>query len=156
MSSARMRKRVPSAKVIAVAILENHRLKFHKVSKDGSSKCDIVKRQGFTEAVYGVIYEIKECEKLNLDKAEGLGHGYGEKWVQVKSIDNQKIYTAIAYYATKIDERLKPYDWYKEHVVRGAKENKLPSEYVKKIESVESERDQDQKRNAREISIYSQ
>lgn len=149
-----MLKRVPSAKVIAVGSLNNHKLKFHKISKDGSSKCNIFETLVSTDVVYGVIYEIKESDKASLDHAEGLGLGYEEKLVKVSDINNQSI-LATTYYATKIDEKLKPYHWYKNHVVRGAIENKLPSEYVSKIESVESERDPDQKRNAREMSIYS-
>lgn len=155
MSGARMRKRVSSAQVITVAGLKNHRLKFHKASKDGSSKCDIVETKIFTDVVYGVVYEIDKSEEANLDRAEGLGYGYKEKTVQVTSIDNQTIFSAKTYYANKIDEQLKPYHWYKEHVLRGAKENKLPAEYVKKIENVSSESDPEQKRHAKEISIYS-
>jgi len=75
MSRARMRKRVSSAQVIAVASLKNHRLKFHKASKDGSSKCDIVETKIFTDVVYGVVYEIDKSEEANLDRAEGLGYG---------------------------------------------------------------------------------
>ena len=153
-STPRMQKRVPSAKVVAVGGLNNHELKFHKVSKDGSSKCDIFKTLKFTDVVYGVIYEIRESEKASLDHAEGLGLGYEQKLVKVSIINNQSI-SALTYYATKIREELKLYHCYKEHVVRGAIENNLPSEYVTKIESVESERDPEQKRNARELLIYS-
>ena len=153
MSTPRMLKRVPSAKVIALGSLNNHKLKFHKIGKDGSSKCNIFETLVSKDIVYGVVYKIRESEKANLDHAEGLGLGYEQKSVKVSIINNQSI-LAMTYYATKIKEELKPYHWYKEHVVRGAIENKLPSEYVTKIESVESEEDPEEKRKARELSIY--
>ena len=91
MSTSRMLKRVPSAEVITVGSLNNHKLKFHKVSKDGSSKCNIFETLVSTDVVYGVIYEINESEKASLDHAEGLGLGYEQKLVKVSIINNASI-----------------------------------------------------------------
>jgi hypothetical protein len=49
---------------------------------------------------------------------------------------------------------MKPFHWYKEHVVRGAKEHNLPAEYIKTIEAVESVPDPDPKNHGKELSIY--
>ena len=42
MPSARLRGRCPSARAIGIAELRGHELRWHKRSKDGSGKCDIV------------------------------------------------------------------------------------------------------------------
>ena len=142
-----------SAQVVEVASLQGHSLKFRKPSKDGSAKCDIAKTLRADDIVWGVVFEIAECEKSNLDRAEGLGYGYEMKEITVTGIDGNMI-NVITYYATKFDEKLTPYTWYKEHVLRGAKENNLPSKYVETIEQVEAILDSDHERHEREFSIY--
>jgi len=79
MSIRRMVKRVPSAKVVTVARLSGHILKYHKASKDGSGKCDVLETEQIEDTVYGVVFDIAEGEKTNLDRAEGLGYGYEAK-----------------------------------------------------------------------------
>lgn len=153
MSTARIRSRVPSAKVVAVAKLRRHKLKFHKVSKDGSGKCDILETDDRNDIVYGVVFEINESEKPDLDGAEGLGHGYDEKQVQVFTGEEVEM-EAATYFATNINSQLKPYLWYKDHVVRGARENHLPDDYVAEIEKIESINDPNQARHDCETNIY--
>lgn len=153
MSTPRLIDRVPSAKAVLVARLERHRLKFHKSSKDGSGKCDIEFTNDQNDVVYGVVFQILVSDKTELDKKEGLGRGYKEKSVSVVGEDGESV-NAVTYYATNIDSSLKPYYWYKEHVVRGAKEHNLPAVYIKSIEAVESDPDPDPKNNKKELSIY--
>ncbi|MDN5871589.1 MAG: gamma-glutamylcyclotransferase [Nitrococcus sp.] len=153
MSTPRLVHRVPSAKCVAVARLEKHQLKFHKRSKDGSAKCDIEHTNNPNDVVYGVVFEILAPEKKALDRKEGLWNGYDEKSVAVLT-GNDRLLIAVTYYATDIDASMKLYGWYKEHVLRGAKEHELPVEYIKSIEAVESIADPDQKRDEEELSIY--
>ena len=153
MSTPRLRIRVPSARAVAVARLHKHRLKFHKKSKDNSGKCDAECTNDEKDVVYGVVFEIAASEKPELDKHEGLKNGYEEKRVSIYTEDGKEL-NAATYYASNIDSKLKPYDWYKEHVVRGAKEHCLPFEYIKLLEAVESVADSDQKRHDKELSIY--
>ncbi len=148
-----MLERVPSARVETTAVLSSHVLRFHKASKDGSAKCDVVETRQAADVVHGVVFEMAEEEKSNLDLVEGLGHGYDEKDVRVVGSDGEAI-DAFTYYATDIDEGRKPYPWYKAHVVRGATENRLPSDYVARIKEVESTPDPDPSRHDREMSIY--
>jgi len=61
---------------------------------------------------------------------------------------------AFTYYATNIDPELKPLDWYREHVLRGARENELPIEYIHSIEILEFDEDSDAERRDKELSIY--
>lgn len=154
MSIRRFLDRVPSANRVGTGILEMHVLKFHKVStKDGSAKCDASETGIPGHLVYGVVFHISEREKPDLDKEEGLGYGYGEKDVLIK-LENGSSLRAFTYYATSIDPALRPLDWYREHVLRGARENALPEEYIRMIEAIEYDEDPDIERREKELFIY--
>jgi len=88
-----------------------------------------------------------------LDKKEGLGFGYEQKEVDIITSNGDTV-KAFTYYATNIDETLKPYSWYKEHVIRGAVENKLPKSYISNIEAIEAIEDPDRERHDMELKIY--
>jgi len=152
MSLARLQDRVPSARFVAVAILPAHRLRFHKVSRDNSGKCDAEETENPNDRVYGVVYEIANDEKPDLDRKEGLGSGYDEKEVEV--ITDQGNLTSLMYFATRINSALKPYRWYKEHVLVGAREYGLPPEYIAQIEAIEAVEDPDATRSERELATY--
>ncbi len=151
MLSSRIQERCPSARALGVAELHGYELSWHKRSKDGSGKCDVVQAKDKSKIVYGVLFEIAESEKRELDKAEGLGNGYEEKQVQV--VFEGKSRTATLYSATNTDSSLKPYTWYKAFVVAGAKEHKLPSEYIRQLEAVEATQDPDGKRHERNTQL---
>ena len=154
MSFKRLNARISNITRLGVAMLSHHDLRFHKASeKDGSAKCDIFETSDPEHLVIGVVYEIDPLEKPILDKYEGLGCGYEIKQVSVE-MDGDLI-NAFAYYATHINQDLKPLHWYKEHVLRGARENELPDHYIRQIESIHSIDDHDVERHARELEIYS-
>lgn len=153
MSIRRLHARTPSAKRINTGRLEAHRLVFHKSGRDDSAKCDAHHCGNPANFVFGVLYEIHADEKPALDDAEGLGAGYEIKNVSIKLDDGSSV-EAFTYYATHIDTGLKPFDWYKEHVLIGAKENALPVEYVQLIEAIEYMEDEDAERRSRELGIY--
>lgn len=153
MSSKRIRRRTPSARFISVATLTMHELRFHKSSSDGSAKCDAFVTADQNSIVIGVVFEVSESEKLELDRVEGLGQGYEEKIVVVQSTDGESM-KAATYYATDIDPTRKPYHWYKEHVVRGANENGLSAYYVETISAIESTTDPKPGRQELEMAIY--
>jgi hypothetical protein len=154
MSLKRLKYRVKSAKPIARAILRCHRLEFHKISKDGSGKCDIVLSSA-ADVVWGRLYYIDDKEKERLDCVEGLGCGYFEKCVTVE-MDCGSTVCAVTYYAnpTKTNSCLKPYTWYKKHVLIGAKEAYLPAGYIRCIEEIEAIEDRDKCREEDELKIY--
>ena len=153
MSSRRLCQRVPSARAVTVATLDRHQLKFHKVSKDGSAKCDAFKTEDANDSVYGVVFEIHPDEKIHLDRAEGLGVGYDIKQVTIKSRHGAS-FEAFTYYAIDIHNDLLPYHWYKDHVIIGAREHGLPHFYVEKIHAIESSHDPDTERAALETAIH--
>jgi gamma-glutamylcyclotransferase (GGCT)/AIG2-like uncharacterized protein YtfP len=151
MSQARMRYRVPRRQFHGVARLAGFRLRFHKRSTDGSAKCNVVPTKVGTDNVFGVVFEIPMEGKTNLDRAEGLGHGYHEKNLTVLTSDGSKIevYTYIAD-ASAVDSTLKPYSWYKDFVLTGATENRLPQDYIdREIKPVIAIPDPDKKREKR-------
>jgi hypothetical protein len=153
MSLLRMQKRVPSAKALGVYILVGHQLRFHKGGMDGSGKGDAYYTGLKADLVYGVLYSMQYREKSLLDDAEGLGDGYAEKKVQLRSTTGEKA-TGFLYYATTIDSTLHPFSWYIEHLVVGAKAAALPELYVDKICGVETIEDEDRNRDHQERSIY--
>lgn len=153
MSHRRLQARIPSARFVAVAELPAHRLRFHKSAGDGSAKCDAEETGNPEDRVIGVVYEIADAEKHDLDRHEALGFGYDEKQVVLKSAKGAL--HAWMYYATRINNSLKPFHWYKDHVLIGARENGLPTDYIARIEAVESVDDPKPERHARELSIYS-
>ncbi|MES9968705.1 MAG: gamma-glutamylcyclotransferase family protein [Candidatus Thiodiazotropha sp.] len=153
MSSRRLLSRVPSAEYVTTALLPGHDLRFHKKSLDGSAKCDAFATRNDEHAVRGVIYRIAESHKASLDRIEGLGKGYEEKTVEILA-STDEILVAYTYYATFIDHRLKPYHWYKQHVLTGALEYALPERYIDRLHRIEAIDDPDPQRHADEIAIY--
>lgn len=153
MSSVRLRERTPGARALGIGVLKAHDLRFHKVGQDGSGKCDAFHTNDPADAVVGVLYEIDHVEKPGLDKAEGLGHGYNEKTVNVVNALGVEV-TALTYYATAIDELLKPFSWYQHHVLVGAREASLQQGYIMRIAAVECVEDPDLQRDARQRAMY--
>jgi gamma-glutamylcyclotransferase (GGCT)/AIG2-like uncharacterized protein YtfP len=155
MSSRRLRARVPSASRVGTGILRQHELRFHKLSSvDGSAKCDAMRTERSGSKVYGVLYRIAAEDRATLDRIEGLGLGYEHETVTIE-VDDGGEQQAFCYFATAIDPCLKPFDWYREHVLHGARENALPEAYVRAIEAVATVMDGDLDRRRRELSIYS-
>lgn len=156
MSYARLAQRTPSAKRLGVAELVGHRLRFHKIGHlDGSGKCDAEPTGLDGDRVIGVVYEIEESEKPLLDHHEGVGQGYAVEQVTVTFADGS-VCSAFIYIATLTDPSIKPFHWYKLHVTWGARENRLPADYIEMLERVTSVDDPDLKRHARETALYNE
>lgn len=153
MLSRRLRKRTPSATPVSVGFVAGRRLAFDKVSQDGSGKCDIEATPTATDHVYGVIFEIDCTEKPELDRLEGLGHGYREELVDVVTADGTR--KAQAYVATEKNSALRPYDWYKALVIAGALEHGLPPTYVDSLNTTDSRPDPDDRRRERNEALLS-
>ena len=153
MPEARLLARVPSAVKVETATLYCHRLCFHKVSVDGSGKCDALCSEEECDCVIGVVYRIDPIHKPELDRIENLCWGYEERQVTVVTAAGEKI-AAFTYCAIKIDPARKPYTWYKHHVLTGAREHGLPPKYIARIEAIKAIEDPDPARAERELLIY--
>lgn len=150
----RIRARTPSARVIAVATLSGHCLRWHKKSRDGSGKCDAHATGADQDVVWGVVYELTEDDKLALDDCEGLGVDYFEKVVVVRTSDGTTI-EATAYVANPqlLDDSVRPYRWYKGFVTAGAAQHGFPDEYRAALEETEEHHDPDAERHEREWAV---
>lgn len=133
--------------------LPKHQLVFHKHGRDDSAKCDVHHTGDIAHTVIGRLFEIDEIEKSHLDRAEGFGAGYNEKFIHVFDTKGRAV-RAITYWATAINKRLKPFTWYKQHVLVGALETNLPKEYVNSIKAVPAIEDHDNERGIQELSIH--
>lgn len=121
MSTQRLAARVP-ARFVTTALLSSYRLAFHQLSGDGSCKCDIVPASD-QSAVYGVIWEVASQHKLTLDRYEGLGVAYGETWLTVTDLATDRQFDVQAYVGKVTSLGIRPYTWYKHHVLAGAREH---------------------------------
>ena len=153
MSTPRLGARLDVVAHVDVAELAGYRLAFHKAGTDGSAKCDVLCTGTPADTVVGVVFRIDAREKPMLDRIEGLGSGYAQRQVRVAARRGGQL-DAFLYQATHIDPALKPYDWYKRHVLHGAREHRLPADYVRRIEAVVSMADPDAGRHAAECAIY--
>lgn len=152
MLTRRLKERAPSATPIAGGRLDGHSLRWHKRGRmDGSGKCDVFATGSAADCVHGVVFELTAADKPALDRAEGLGSGYAEKTVEIV-VEGARM-PATVYYATDIDESLRPYHWYKALVVAGAREHGLPAEYVRKLEAVRSIADPDRLRESAHTAL---
>lgn len=153
MNINRLKKRVPSATKICNASIDGYSFAFNKKSTDGSVKGSIEQTNNADDKVWGVVFEIDEKEKEKLDDAEGLGKGYNETMIDVLGADGQVIKAQVYMAdAAAIDNILHPYDWYKEYVVSGAKENELPDGYVSNLESSKATEDQNKGRRQKHLA----
>jgi len=142
----RLRDRVSSAELLDVIELKKYCLAFHKKSQDGSSKCNLVHTGEESDGVFGAIYQIDSAHKQALDCFEGKGNGYHESQLTVEL--HGKEHSCFTYFAQQsyIENNLKPYHWYKNLVVLGAKHLQFPDGYVRSIELIESVEDPDEAR----------
>lgn len=155
MLARRLHERVPSARVVGVTSLGGWELRFHKRSVDGSGKCNIVPSPEPRAVVHGVVYELAAAEKHRLDAIEGLGIGYLARELVV-AVAGERL-EAFTYLAqdSHIDELLRPYRWYLDFVVTGARENGLPAAYVRRLLERSPRRDPDRGRAALNRRILS-
>jgi len=142
----RLIERVPSARLVCAAELAQHKLSFHKKSRDGSSKCNLYKTESDPDIVHGAIYEIDPRHKESLDKFEGNGFGYFDSPILIKNKGIE--YNCFTYLArcSHIADNVIPYHWYKQLVVLGARYLQFPDIYISSIEANESMQDPDEGR----------
>ncbi|MBN8836149.1 MAG: gamma-glutamylcyclotransferase [Sphingobacteriia bacterium] len=153
MNIKRLRERVPSATKVCNASIDGYSFAFNKKSKDGSAKGNIEQTDNINDKVWGVVFEIDEKEKEKLDDAEGLGKGYNETMIDVRGTDGQVVKVQV-YIADSgaINNSLHPYDWYKEYVVSGAKDNELPEGYIQTLNNFLVTEDMDKERRQKHFT----
>lgn len=152
MSAPRLSKRIKPIRHIANGYLDGYQLTFDKLSKDESGKCDCKRSKEPGHRVWGVLFAIDAGSLPALDKYEDAGRTYERQEVQVMT--DQGFVAAYTYFATKTELGLRPYHWYKYHVLYGAREAKLPPEYIAEIEEVEEIQDINAARAEENLALY--
>ena len=145
----RLRERTPSSRHLGTAVLPGYRLAFHQVSRgDGSAKCNIVPVGDGQHTVYGVVYAVHREERPVLDRAEDLDYGYRLVDLAVRQATGWR--EAFCYVAVPgtIDDRARPFRWYRDLVLRGALEHGFPRPYVEAIRAEPAVEDPDPERSA--------
>ena len=125
----RLRARCPSAQPVGIAVAPGYRLIFSKQSVDKSGKATLEKTVKPEQKAYGVLFKIETDDHLALDRAEGKGNGYDRiENFSVTSLHDTIQAEVMTYLASAdaIDPMLKPFDWYKDLVIGGAVQHKLP------------------------------
>lgn len=143
----RLESRIGMCQLIGVACLEQAALSFRKIGLDQSGKCDLIYPQSGIESVWGVVYRISTEQKTILDRHESLGSGY--QLLNTEVIDlQQKRHSVFTYQVMPefIDPQLKPFDWYHELVMQGARHHRFPAEYLQQLKSAPFDPDPDQSR----------
>ena len=138
MHLARIQRRVPSAVVKGTGKLSRFKLAFNKNSRDGSAKCNAFFTGSDGDALPGVIYEIEQSEKRLMDAAEGLGKGYFQASYPIEAQNGVvESYLYVAHPAF-IDDSIRPYDWYCQLVIRGAKQHEIVQDHVRFLTQIDS------------------
>ena len=122
-------------------------LRFHKLSTDGSAKCNVIEAD---ETVLFALFDIEVRERKELDRVEGLGYGYEERAIDIQGFGSCFCYVASH---THVDESLAPYSWYKELVVAGLEYHQAPYGYLEEVRSVDHNIDEDETRHNENMDI---
>ncbi len=148
----RLLARTPSCVLRCTAHLPAHALRFHKRGADRSGKADVVPGRPH-DRVHGAVYAMSAADKSRLDRIEGLGVGYVHRDVRV--VTPAGPLSAFCYQAMKshIEPDLRPFAWYRELVLAGARHHGLPDDYVRDIERVSCIPDPDPQRAARHLGV---
>lgn len=144
---ARLRARTPSCRRVGVATLAGYALRFnHASSTDASAKCNIVVADD--SVVHGVVYDLLAAERAALDRAEDLGVGYDLVDLSV-SLDGreQPVFCYVGLPHT-LDDSLRPFRWYRDIVLHGARQHVFPVPYLDAIAATPVIEDPDSKRDA--------
>jgi len=149
MSIKRIQARIDTKPVPGIFKLSDHRLVFNKAGIDGSAKANVVSMQG--DCVYGKLFVLSDANKSILDEVEG--DGYVSHQITVSNNEGE-CKQAYCYIGVKLDNDILPFDWYLMHIIKGASEAGLPTEYIERLRSVQTLVDLNEQRRARELAIY--
>ena len=124
MSTERLQNRVSSTKPLGCAKLPDKSLVCNKKGEDGSGKANLTDTAGDT--VWGVLYEMDSAELGKLDRYE---KGYSRKSLDVITEQGSSA-KAYVYVSSQLTADTRPYHWYKNLMIKGAREHHLPESYI--------------------------
>jgi gamma-glutamylcyclotransferase len=127
MNHTQMKERCPGGRFLKPVVLEGYRLVYdgYSVTRQGAT-ANIVKSDA--DSVRGALFEITEKDKLALDSHEGYPKEYDRKVVEVKDAQGSA-YAAMTYF--RPGRALgKPHPDYEKVILDGAKDCRLPEDYI--------------------------
>lgn len=134
MSTARLQERIPEARPLGRARFDGVRLDFNKVGVDGSGKANLCPQ---VDAIaWGVLFAVRTEDWLTLDRFEP---GYERQHCQL-TLDSGEAIQAQIYLAIGELTPTPPHDWYREHLLTGAREHGLPKDVIAEITRLQSHR----------------
>ena len=148
----RLEHRAPGVVTLGAASLEGFRLRWHKRGADGSGKCSILRSFARSATVHGALFLIPRASMLRLDQVEGVGVGYEKVTVRVRAASGTVGARTYIASATHVDDSLRPYAWYRDLVVSGARALSLPARYVEELRRIETWKDEDRTRARRNLA----
>ena len=98
--------------------------------------------------VHLAVYQMEPAELPLLDQAEGLGNGYRHFELTLPRFGKVLTYMAQQ---SHLDDRLRPYLWYKEYVLAGAGYHGFEESYLQMIRQVPHWDDKEQDRHGRHM-----
>lgn len=146
MLTGRLQQRCGTARVLGPATAAGYAIQFSKKGRDGSGKASIRRTDARGALVHGVLFEIDVSERAILDRFESHPSGYKrDDHFIVETADARNRLEVSTYIAAdnKIDESLKPFDWYLALVIAGVIQHKLPDDYLEAFIKTECVRDPD-------------
>jgi gamma-glutamylcyclotransferase (GGCT)/AIG2-like uncharacterized protein YtfP len=142
MLASQMNKRCPSARFVCVAVLADHALVFPRKSKRWG--CGVASIEPGDDKVWGVVYQIDELDIGRLDKCEGFSPGrVGNSYVReerrvLRHGQKDDPLTVWTYIGAPQAGPPKPNACYLKRIIGGAKHWRLPEDYVRKLEAIET------------------
>ena len=143
---AQMKQRCPLAKFVCRAKLAAYRLAF--TINDGERRCGVADvLPDKSKDVWGVVYEFPDNELKDLDKKEGYKpdrpneqneYTREDHYVWREGDAKQPLLVALYRGHPQLDPPL-PSDDYKNLIVDGAKHWNLPAQYIRELESIQTE-----------------
>jgi hypothetical protein len=130
MSSARLRERIPEARPLGAASLSGWCFSCNKRGRDGSGKANVL--LAASTVVWGVVFELPDDAWSALD---GFEWGYERTACRVEHAGatlEAQMYVALEPH----DLELPPYDWYRDHMLQGAREHRLPDDVIRALSAL--------------------
>ena len=130
--------RCPTARFIFKAILPGHRLVFTSGGEAGTCAADAIADPA--SRVWGVVYDITDSDRQQLDAREGVGvRAYRPKEVLVHPHGDLEQRVMVLTYGANdaADLQLAPSREYLDHLLRGARRWGLPADYIAQLERME-------------------
>ena len=127
-----LRNWIPSAERLSIASLSGFTLRWHKRSSEGGKLAPLRTGQP-DDVVWGVVYEVDGLAWRQIDEGQ-RDAGYREEHVAVVAPDGAEhdasVYVACA---EMIDDSITPMRSYRDPIVKAARANGLPAEYVDEL-----------------------